>query len=261
MFSFVMNKNNDVNLKNDWNISPHQGNSRKFVENAGDLVKNYLLEAVNEQNSYKREGYDTWIFPLVQMGQLGIEQDAEITKRILREAPENSKLNIATSYFNFTKDYMETLIHESKADCNILMAHPKANGFLGAKGLAGDIPLAYSLIARKFQKKYKQHGQQDRIKLIEYLRKGWTYHGKGLWYYSPNSKYPCLTLIGSPNFGERSVKKDLETQLAIVTENLNFRKELHSECENLYKFGKVMEEKLDCPKWVHGFVYLFRSYF
>lgn len=41
----------------------------------------------------------------------------------------------------------------------------------------------------------------------------------GLWYYLQGQDRPCLTLIGSPNFGYRSVHRDLEAQIAIVTEN------------------------------------------
>lgn len=80
-------------------------------------------------------------------------------------------------------------------------------------------------------------------------------------YYPPNSQYPCVTLIGSPNFGERSVKKDLETQLCIITENDVFRKRLHDECDRLYKLGSPAETERPIPKWVPIFVYLFRSYF
>ena len=67
---------------------------------------------------------DTWIFPLVQMGQLGIEHDASITNNILRNAPLGSQLLIATSYFNLTHRYMHTIMYDTKAECKLLMAHP-----------------------------------------------------------------------------------------------------------------------------------------
>lgn len=59
------------------------------------------------------------------MGQLGIEHDTIITNKILTEALKGSGLKFATGYFNLTKQYMETIIGESKAECEILMAHPK----------------------------------------------------------------------------------------------------------------------------------------
>ena len=44
------------------------------------------------------------------------------------------------------KDIMET----TKSQYRLLMAHPEANGFLGAKFPAGGIPHAYTSIAKMF---------------------------------------------------------------------------------------------------------------
>lgn len=126
--------------------------------------------------------------------------------------------------------------------------------------MAGGIPDAYCLIAQRFKNMAHKFDQDKRIIMQEYLKKGWTYHAKGLWYYPPDSIYPCLTLIGSPNFGERSVKRDLETQLAIVTENEDLRKKLHEECSELYKLALPVKERV-IPTWVYGMVFAFRDYF
>lgn len=45
--------------------------------------------------------------------------------------------------------------------------------------------------------------QQKRITLWEFIKPGWTYHAKGLWYTLPDQQKPSLTLIGSPNFGKQ----------------------------------------------------------
>lgn len=127
--------------------------------------------------------------------------------------------------------------------------------------MAGGIPDAYCLIAQRFNEMAIKYKQSNRIILREYLKKGWTYHAKGLWYYSPGSQLPCLTLIGSPNFGERSVKRDLETQLAIVTDNEELKKKMHMECNELYKLGTPIEKNRIIPMWVHGMVLFFRNYF
>ena len=77
------------------------------------------------------------------------------------------------------------------------MAHPRANGFFGAKFPAGGIPHAYTLIARKFFDAVGASGHRDRIKLHEYRRDGWTFHGKGLWYSPPGKgERPIATMIG-----------------------------------------------------------------
>ena len=48
--------------------------------------------------------------------------------------------------------------------------------------------------------------QNDRIQLWEFVRPGWTYHAKGLWYSLPGQQKPSFTLIGSPNFGMCNIK-------------------------------------------------------
>ncbi|MGH0138356.1 UNVERIFIED_CONTAM: hypothetical protein FKN15_038497 [Acipenser sinensis] len=138
---------------------------------------------------------------------------------------DDSRVFLTSGYFNLTCAYME-LVLGTRADYRILLASPEVNGFFGAKGVAGAIPAAYIHIARQFYSKVCRRGQQDRIRLYEYIRRDWTFHAKGLWYYFQGSERPCLTLIGSPNFGYRSVHRDLEAQLAIVTENQGLQAEL-----------------------------------
>ena len=78
-----------------------------------------------------------------------------------------------------------------------------------------------------------------------------------MWYY-PSGKlsYPIATLIGSPNFGYRSVEKDLEAQVTIVTKNVNLQKALHNEQKRLYERSlKVTNETFlkperIVPRWV-----------
>lgn len=83
-------------------------------------------------------------------------------------------------------------------------------------------------------------------------------------YYLPDSDKPNLTLIGSSNFGERSVNRDLETQICLVTTNPTLQQNLQAECDHLYKQGSVAEQALQkrsVPKWVRVIVSLFRNYF
>uniref|UniRef100_A0A8C1XAI8 CDP-diacylglycerol--glycerol-3-phosphate 3-phosphatidyltransferase n=1 Tax=Cyprinus carpio TaxID=7962 RepID=A0A8C1XAI8_CYPCA len=177
---------------------------------------------------------DTWIFPLVQMKPLGIHLDEQVTKRLLTEAGGDSVVYLTSGYFNLTHTYMQ-LVLGAAADYRILMASPEVNGFFGAKGVAGAIPEAYVHLARQFYNKVCQLGQQSRVLLHEYHRPDWTFHAKGLWYYVGGRDSPCLTLIGSPNFGYRSVHRDLEAQIAIVTENEELQMQLQQEQEMLYQ--------------------------
>ena len=78
-----------------------------------------------------------------------------------------------------------------------------------------------------------------RIFRTEYQREGWTFHAKGLWY-TPSmsiSSLPCLTMVGSPNFGYRSVSKDLETQVTILTTNRGLQEQMGQEQSKLYEQG------------------------
>lgn len=207
---------------------------------------------------------DTWVFPLIQMGEFNITQDEYVTRKLMVSAPKGSHLQLATGYFNLTEQYTRTLLDQCKANVSLLMAHPNANGFLGAAGPAGGIPFAYSLIAKQFWQRVVDSNQASRIRMLEYERPGWTFHAKGLWYYPPGSDVPWATVIGSANLGERSVKRDLEAQAAIFTVSPELQARLQQETKRLHSYSKECGEELlsrETPKWVRATVKLFRTYF
>lgn len=98
----------------------------------------------------------------------------------------------------------------------------------------GGIPHAYTQLARDFYQLILEHKQTGHVSVCEYVRDDWTFHVKGLWYYLTNKTLPNLTLIGSPNFGHRSVYRDLEAQVAIVTNNQGLQEAIHKEQSRLY---------------------------
>lgn len=218
-------------------------------------------------DSALNSGGDTVIYLLVQMGQLGVTCDYEITDSLLRKAPQDAVIKLASGYFNLTEEYCETIIQDSRADFQLLMASPEVMGFYGASGILGSIPPAYVYIAKIFYERVCELGQQHRIKLQEFFRENWTFHAKGLWYYLPGQKLPCMTLIGSPNFGYRSVHRDTELQLAIVTDNEKLQQELHKEQEHLYSFtSEVTAETFVRPDryvpiWVRYVIRVIKHYF
>ena len=69
---------------------------------------------------------DTVIYPLVQMGPLGITVDQEVTRQMLGEGDEASTCYLASGYFNLTSEYMDTII-QSNATYEILMASPQVS--------------------------------------------------------------------------------------------------------------------------------------
>lgn len=66
---------------------------------------------------------------MVQMGQLDVHHDSEITLKLIQTAPVGATLRLATGYFNLTFDYSQALLRDCQATCQLLTAHPTANGF------------------------------------------------------------------------------------------------------------------------------------
>ncbi|KAF9958526.1 CDP-diacylglycerol--glycerol-3-phosphate 3-phosphatidyltransferase [Mortierella alpina] len=216
------------------------------------------------QQTAKDDSYDTTLFPLVQMGPFGLRQDERVTLSVLdhvlhnKEQEGQSKVFITSGYFNFEKRYSQAIINTKAADVCLIAASPEANGFFNSAGISKYIPPAYTLIEQRFFNDAKAAGNAERIAIEEYSRKGWTYHAKGLWIYPPQSELPIMTTIGSPNFGYRSIVRDLEAQLFLVTTNQGLRKSLHEELCNLRLHAhSVTEETFQAPErqvpvWVGG---------
>lgn len=210
-FSFDLNQGPDENkgeprfmpygFSNDKH--PYKGNYKKFIENAHNRIHLFLSEQ-KKINSLKfdKEGEafikageiktesmlnsldsesDTWIFPSVQMGLLRIHQDELLTLKFLENtgADTGSRIVFGTGYFNLTDEYMNTIMHKSKAKFDIICAHPEANSFFNAPFPLNGVPFAYSFIANHFMNLCKQIGASNRIEMFEYQRSGWTFHGKG----------------------------------------------------------------------------------
>lgn len=121
---------------------------------------------------------NTWIYPLIQMKPFGIQIDEMVTETLLTEAERDARIYLTTGYFNLTQAYMD-LILGTRAEYRILLASPEVNGFFGAKGVAGAIPAAYVYIEHQFYSEVCSLHQEERVRLQEYCRAGWTFHAKG----------------------------------------------------------------------------------
>ncbi|KYO41014.1 CDP-diacylglycerol--glycerol-3-phosphate 3-phosphatidyltransferase, mitochondrial isoform B [Alligator mississippiensis] len=271
-------------------VHPYQGDKITYCEMANKRVMEVINSARTRQEFLHAETFhssqgdhcfsqqdlyasgdvkpkpDTWVYPLIQMKPFGIQIDEMVTETLLTEAERGARVYLTTGYFNLTQAYMD-LILGTRAEYQILLASPEVNGFFGAKGVAGAIPAAYVYIEHQFYNEVCCLGQQERVRLQEYFRNGWTFHAKGLWLYLAGSTLPCLTLIGSPNFGYRSVHRDLEAQVAIVTENRDLQHQLHQEQEQLYlRSGMVSPSTFEQPSryvklWVKLVTPLIKNFF
>ena len=222
-FSFEMKANGEFSSSSSFkNLS-----LKNFIGKSCQLMQSFLSYHQQKHQVDISQEYDTIIFPTIQMGLFGINQvkltvesnvasklffqDCDITSDILKAGSPNSTFYFATGYFNLIERYMRNILETNKSNYSILMAHPEANGFLGAKFPAGGIPHAYTLMAKQFLERVSKASLEDRIKLHEFRKTSWTFHGKGLWYYENGC--PILTMVGSPNFGYRSERRDLESQV------------------------------------------------
>ncbi|GAB1598081.1 CDP-diacylglycerol--glycerol-3-phosphate 3-phosphatidyltransferase, mitochondrial-like isoform X2 [Argonauta hians] len=258
-FSFQVNSDCSVTFPSEIGVHPYEDSDdgSQFKLKAREKVLNLLHDKVKENLLSHNESTpspnadttnspdinaDTFVYPLLQMGPLGIFDDEEITKHLLRSASQEDEILMASGYFNLTDHYLKLMLEKCPSRFKILMASPEANGFYGASGAAGAIPYLYIQVARQFHQKLCAYKQQKRVQLYEYYRNKWTFHVKGLWYYISKDHLPSLTLIGSSNFGYRSVYRDLECQLAIITQNDNLRQQLRQEHVHLFQSSDIVSD-------------------
>jgi CDP-diacylglycerol--glycerol-3-phosphate 3-phosphatidyltransferase len=193
--------------------------------------------------------------PRWQLGSLDVRHDERalgaFVRDRLRPSPQDS-LYLATGYFNLPSPLQRYLIGAARGTAlHVLTASPLANGFWGARGVAGAIPLAYCQLERVFYGAAARAGclmadpeggtsptHSAGIALHEYERAGWTFHAKGLWVErrgggvqaqvqgsaagssssdSDSSSGGMVSLVGSSNYGMRGTHRDLELQVEITT--------------------------------------------
>ncbi|XP_022256654.1 CDP-diacylglycerol--glycerol-3-phosphate 3-phosphatidyltransferase, mitochondrial-like isoform X2 [Limulus polyphemus] len=272
-FSLQLMPDDNLSLHPNWTVHPEKGDPRKFSEEAYQRLSKFLcsksfnLVTITSSLLATNSGSDTVVYPLLQMYPLGVSQDEHVTEHLLVTVPSGSIIKLASGYFNLTEKYEEIILQSSPAEFDLLVASPKVNGFYGAKGISGAIPDAYTHIAKKFYERVCDEHQERRIRLHEYDQENWTFHVKGLWVYYPGETLPSVTLIGSPNFGYRSVYRDLEAQVAIITSNENLRKQLHEEQQNLYERTSLVDQQTfkkpdrQIPLWVKFVTKFIKTYF
>lgn len=231
------------------------------------------------------EHTDTYIVPLLQIGQLKVTQEADMIPYLNRylgalhfavekknKAPSHAVVDITSGYFSLAGVYKSLVLSEKLHELaqkpghvpiafRLVAAAPEANGFYGSKGISRLIPKAYTYLERQFWEQVVQRGlhkplpnqgsedSTPRIELREWRKYGWTYHQKGVWITPPGSSMPTTTLIGSSNYGARSEKFDVECSLLMTTDSIALRRLLETEVEDMRDDARdVMDMKaFDAP--------------
>ena len=218
-----------------------------------------LKPGMNSFHSNYSPHIDCWIFPTIQCGTLNIRHDESITESLINftnlqrmtndvqtsqiESTHNEsawsdrgKLDISTGYMNFTKRYSK-LIYGSIARIRLISSSYIGNGWYGAPGIYKFIPDLYTSVTYQF---IKQLSNQPNIRYYEYNRENWSYHCKGIWYTASGQSIPNVTLIGSSNFGQRSVNTDTESSIILVSQyNNTLCQQLLHERDDILSYSKL----------------------
>lgn len=237
-FSYSLNSKNEVEFSLECPENPIDGNFEKFAEFARTKIEQVDF---TKQINYK-ESFDTLVYPTVQIGCLGIKNDQVLTSELLKRFKNDSKVTITTAYFNLTEEY-SNFVANAKYKSDIIIASPEANGFLGSSGPSGYIPSTYIKVTQLFRDLLLQKKRLEDINILEYKRPEWTYHAKGIWYQKNNESLPSLTVLGSSNFGYRSIYRDIESQVTIVTSNAKLQKSFNEERLAILKHSQIVSDK------------------
>ncbi|TNN18405.1 putative CDP-diacylglycerol--glycerol-3-phosphate 3-phosphatidyltransferase [Schistosoma japonicum] len=247
-------------------------NSSSFRQEFHDSLCNFLrnkhLDSSSSSSSSSSRSMmnsmnDTYIIPLLQYGHCNIHYEKEFLQYLFHYLTsfyhESFKLYLASGYFNLTKLYEKLIVNllnstrknttyiTNSSTIDVVCASPLANGFLNSKGASSYIPLAYrEALIKLLELLFHTDVNHHNVNIYEYTRPKWTFHAKGLWIESIHNDMKLvemnkknilpysLSLIGSSNFSYRSLNRDLESQLCIITTNENLRQCIHDEICHIF---------------------------
>ena len=131
------------NVEPDMRMRPELGfdhlasmrNAQKYRKILSDKISKTLTIENSDHNSAAAdsgmgEGYDTAVFPLLQMGQYGIRQEEEATTRLLEGVRRGERLSLASGYFNLPPQYTRALL-QAAGDISVLAASPQVIEYCG----------------------------------------------------------------------------------------------------------------------------------
>jgi CDP-diacylglycerol--glycerol-3-phosphate 3-phosphatidyltransferase len=217
--------------------------------------------SVSEAGSFSYDCPESGVIvrPRWQLGSLGVRADEGALTRLIENLrgptdPQPSEagdsMHIATGYFNAPTRLQAAIVRSAArgASVHALTAAPTANGFWGARGVAGAIPLAFAAYLRDFYDAGaaagvladdpERHPQRKGLALYEWSSPtGWTFHGKGVWVFPKDAQRATAittTLVGSPNYGRRGLERDAELQLEFSSRSAVFASRLRAERDSLW---------------------------
>lgn len=213
----------------------------------------------------------TFLIPVLQMAPLLMSHDPLFIASIIKNVSdvngiEPPSITLSSAYYNpaATKRYFGG---KGNVDPLIITASMKSNSFYEAKGIKGVIPFLYNSMALQSIPSNGGGG------INFYTKEGHYFHGKGLWFIyngrngssvssvcdniTKNNKNNTnnnknninninklsVMAIGSSNYGNRSLTRDLECQLYFITESKDMLKKIDDDLGNLLKHCQYITKK------------------
>ena len=107
--------------------------SQKFRKMMSAYFKEFLVNIHKDGDLWSHDvscdaegggGYDTAVFPLLQMGQYDVRQEEDVTTRLLEGVGRGERLCLASGYFNLPPQYIRALLRAA-GHISILAASPQ----------------------------------------------------------------------------------------------------------------------------------------
>jgi CDP-diacylglycerol--glycerol-3-phosphate 3-phosphatidyltransferase len=174
---------------------------------------------------------DVRVLPVPQLGLAGVRDEERAVAALLR-APAAA---LTSGYFGLAPAHAARVLASPAARVALLCAAPAANGFSGARGVAGRIPEGYTLLEQRFVRAARAAGRGEEVVLQEWERAGWTYHAKGVWARPAHDAPPVATLLGSTNLSARSAERDAELSFVLLSGHKDVRRAMEDEVRGLWE--------------------------
>jgi len=253
----------EIRLHHECIVHPFEGDHMAFCS----LLRQRVLDAVKALpvDNIRASTSDTRIYPLLQMGVIDYNDEHRLLTRLFSSQDATMKLTLASGYFNFIDDYIRLIVDHGRFSLDVLSASPKANGFYGARGFSGYVPALYVNVSEEFRRQLIAANRENSVRCFEYSRPGWTFHAKGVWIV--DSTDYVATLMGSSNYGYRSIHRDLEAQILLVTRNEKLKHRLNEERQRLFEWSQLVDSATfrqadhHVPRWLRYLARYIRNYF
>lgn len=120
--SFTVTSNGNTHLPKavDFNYLNSYSSKQHFISS----LKEAMEEVILQQPITEHNGCDTVVYPLIQMGQYGIQQEEQVMVKMLEKANHGDHIHLASGYFNLPQIYMDAMLNSS-ARYSVLAASPQ----------------------------------------------------------------------------------------------------------------------------------------